>query len=80
MLLDASQSSDIDGMIMAWSWDFDNDGTVDLTTDEPIAEWTPTYGGLVTVALIVTDNKNGQTRVEKTVQVKGFEVDSWLLF
>ena len=38
--LDASASSDADGFVAAWRWDFEGDGAVDLTTSVPTTSHT----------------------------------------
>lgn len=79
-LVDASASFDPDGAILAYSWDFNNDGIIDLTTNSPVATWTPERTGNATVVLIVTDNQNGQTRIELIKTVEGIREDAWVIF
>jgi len=59
---DASQSSDIDGSIIAFEWDFDDDGEMDAQGDK--AKWTFTDASLQEIVLYVTDN-NGETIEER---------------
>src|SRR5262249_33072489 len=51
---DASASSDPDGTITKYAWDFDNDGAVDLTTASPTT--TRKLAKSSKVVLTVTDN------------------------
>ncbi len=51
---DASASSDPDGAITKYQWDFNNDGTVDETDTTPTAQHT--FTASATVALTVVDN------------------------
>ena len=51
---DASASSDPDGAITKYQWDFNNDGTVDETDTTPTAQHT--FSASATVALTVVDN------------------------
>ena len=53
----ASSSSDSDGQIIQYDWDFDSDGVFDYTSHaSPYARHTFTYNGDYTVTLKVTDN------------------------
>jgi uncharacterized repeat protein (TIGR01451 family) len=56
IVFDGSGSFDLDGSIVLYEWDFDNDGTVDFSASEPTA--THTYPAVFsgTVVLRVTDN------------------------
>jgi PKD repeat protein len=59
------QSSSVQGSIVAWAWDFNNDGVTDATVKNP--SYTYTYGevGLYTVSLTVTDSSGyTNTRTE----------------
>ncbi len=52
---DASWSSDPDGEIAEYHWDFDGDDTVDLVSEEPIVEHVYPTGGSYTPWLFVED-------------------------
>ena len=54
--LDASASTDTDGTIASYNWDFDNDGTIDTTTTVPTTEHTYATASTYTIGLTVTDN------------------------
>ncbi|KAL3925328.1 MAG: hypothetical protein SGILL_000485 [Bacillariaceae sp.] len=68
---DASQSFDQDpeDSIVSYEWDFDGDGTIDLTTDSPFADYTYTEEFGSTVSLTVTSSDGESTVVNMTVQV-----------
>ena len=57
--VDASLSSDFDGKIVKYEWDFDGNGAYDKTTAEP--QVTHIYGapGTFAVRVRVTDDRNG---------------------
>jgi PKD repeat protein len=55
---DGGYSSDSDGSISSYEWDFDNDGDIDATGATPVASFT--YAGEYPVTLIVTDD-DGET-------------------
>ncbi|MCB0822796.1 MAG: right-handed parallel beta-helix repeat-containing protein [Bacteroidales bacterium] len=47
---------------ISWEWDFDNDGNVDATEQNP--EWTFQYPGLYTVKLTVSNESNTETEIK----------------
>ena len=53
---DASGSSDLDGTIAAYEWDWDDDGTFEESTSSATTAHTFTTGGSHTVSLRVTDD------------------------
>ncbi len=70
ILFDASRSFDPDGEIVQYEWDFDNDGTVDLTTGDPIAAYAypGEYVGLA--ALVITSDDGGTANAVTEITVK----------
>ena len=68
---DASPSSDPDGSIVKYEWDFDANGTYEVDTG-PIPKATHTYpdAGAATVRLRVTDNSGAQDIVGAGLLVK----------
>ncbi len=65
---DASGSTDPDGQIVEYKWDFDGDGRVDLTSTDPKVSYAYLAGGNYTVRLTVKDN----TGVESSISVPLF--------
>ncbi len=55
---DAAGSFDLDGMIIHYDWDFDSDGTVDLSIDQPVTVHQFTAEGEHAVTLRVRDDSN----------------------
>lgn len=53
---DASASYDPDGQIVEYRWDFNGDGSVDLTSSEPVVHYTYASGGSYNVVLTVVDD------------------------
>ncbi len=53
---DASGSTDPDGRIVRYKWDFNGDGVVDLESTEPKVQYAYLAGGTYTVRLTVVDN------------------------
>ncbi len=53
---DASGSTDADGQIVQYRWDFNGDGVVDLVSTEPTVQYGYVAGGSYTVRLTVVDN------------------------
>ncbi|MEZ5337575.1 MAG: PKD domain-containing protein [bacterium] len=64
LLLDASGSSDSDGSIVEYRWDFNDDGTVDMTTTVPTVTHEFTQIGGVVVRVTVEDD-NGLTDFDR---------------
>jgi len=58
MTFDASNSSDPDGTIETYRWDWDGDEQFELTTDEPVVEHTFDAPGFRNVGLQVQDDAN----------------------
>jgi PKD repeat protein len=50
------------GTIVSWQWDFNNDGVVDATTQNP--QWIYTTSGVYTVKLTVSDGTNTNTKIK----------------
>ena len=65
---DASASSDPDGEIVRYEWDFDGDGSVDVTG--ATVSYVFEEPGEYSVVLIVTDDEGNQDSVAKVIVVK----------
>ena len=65
---DASASTDSDGQIVRYEWDFDNDGRPDAVGK--IVEWVFTNAGNFPVKLTVTDNDDLRNSLTKIVPVQ----------
>jgi PKD repeat protein len=68
--LDGSASSDPDGTIVDYAWDFDGNGTFDQNGSAAIVDHTYEVAGTFTVVLRVTDN-NGATDTDNAVITVG---------
>nr|BAL59540.1 hypothetical protein HGMM_OP4C176 [Candidatus Acetothermum autotrophicum] len=68
VVFDASASSDSDGQITKYEWDFNNDGKIDASGK--IVEWVFTSPGDFSVKLTVTDNDDLQNSITKIVPVR----------
>ena len=66
--VDGGASSDPDGTIAAWAWDF-GDGSAPVQGASPTATHTYLAGGTYTVTLTVTDDRGGQRTVAHDVTV-----------
>ena len=55
---DATGSFDLDGTIVHYDWDFDGDGTIDLSIDQPVTVHQFTVEGEHAVTLRVSDDSN----------------------
>jgi PKD repeat protein len=65
---DASNSTDSDGQIVAYRWDFDGDGTVDRTTDGPTTTANLSAGGYTpSVTVVDDDNATATATAEYTI-------------
>ena len=54
---DASASSDPEGTALKYSWDFNNDGTYEITdASDPTASWQYATAGTMTIKLTVADS------------------------
>ena len=62
-------ASDDDGTIVLYEWDFDGDGVFDLTTTDPMANFTYAAPGNYTVTVQVTDNHGALAEDTLTVRV-----------
>ena len=67
---DASASSDPDGEIVEFSWDWNSDGSYDLASNDPIIEHTFASAGSHRVTLRVTDNAGAADTVTQTVTIR----------
>ncbi len=56
VMLDGTGSSDLDGIIVLYEWDIDNDGTYDYSTLWPVQSHTYSQDDIYIVKLRVTDN------------------------
>ncbi|MCW4049784.1 MAG: PKD domain-containing protein [Candidatus Bathyarchaeota archaeon] len=65
VLFNASESSDSDGIIISYKWDF---GDGDSST-KPVAYHTFNQDGIFTVSLTVKDNKNAKSTKSKTLVI-----------
>ncbi|WP_435159590.1 PKD domain-containing protein [Haladaptatus sp. DFWS20] len=66
---DASKTSDPDGDIAEYRWDFDGDGSVDETTTKPKTTHTYEKPGKRTPTVTVADSENSTDSATATVQV-----------
>jgi PKD repeat protein len=67
----ASESSDPDGIIKKYEWDFDENGTfeVDSGSNPIVTHSFPSAANVVTVKLRVTDNRGGTSETTRTLGV-----------
>ena len=68
MIFDASASSDPDGEIVRYEWDFNGDGQVDATG--VVVSYVFEEPGEYSVVLIVTDNEGNQDSMTQAVVVE----------
>ena len=66
---DASSSSDPDGTIASYEWDWETDGTFETTGTTPTTEHTFSSSGSHRVTLRVTDNEGATGQITKTITV-----------
>ncbi len=74
----AAGSTDVDGTIVKYEWDFDGDNTADVrnvfespTPASPLAKWTFAEPGEYAMSLVVTDNTGGEDRLDFNLVVTG---------
>ncbi|RLF50265.1 MAG: hypothetical protein DRN19_04820, partial [Thermoplasmata archaeon] len=72
ILFDASKSTDPDGRIVKYEWDWDGDGTFDETGTSPTTTHTFQSCGTFRVTLRVTDDDGLTDQVAKEVKVEAF--------
>lgn len=65
---DGTASSDPDGSIVSYAWDFDGDGEVDTTGGQ--VQQTFSAPGTVTVSLTVADDEGNRDTLERTLDVE----------
>lgn len=70
---DASHSFDVDGFIVQYDWDFNNDGLFDLNSPDPTADYTYTqaYNGWVTLRVHDNDGNTNKVSVKIMVDATG---------
>ncbi len=66
---DASASHDPDGKIVEYRWDFDGDGVVDQTTQDPVVTHVYTEGKLYRPVLTVVDDKGATASTSISLNV-----------
>lgn len=67
--LDGTASTDADGTIVSWEWDFNNDGTVDDSGQTTTTTFSD--AGIHVIRLTVTDNLGGTGTTTRQVTVDG---------
>lgn len=67
---DASESVDPDGRIVAYRWDFDDDGDIDRTTQDPVTTYTYSNSGSYGVQLFVEDEDGVTGSTTRNVSVR----------
>ncbi len=75
---DASASSDPDGDLLAYEWDFNNDGIFDFSSSEPYATytWADDYTGIVMLRVTDEEGFSDTATAEVTVNNVAPEVDA----
>jgi len=66
---DASESSDHNGRVVKYEWDWQSDGSYDASSKDPVIGHMFTTPGTHKVTLQVTDDKGGTATVSKTLTV-----------
>jgi len=68
---DASGSTDSDGQIVQYAWDFDSDTFTDLAGSAATVQHTYTAGGLYSASIAVLDDQGGQDSAQVQITVQG---------
>ncbi|BHH85989.1 golvesin C-terminal-like domain-containing protein [Desulforhopalus sp. 52FAK] len=78
ILLDATNSSDPDGDIVSYEWDWQNDGTYDESTFSSTInhEWNSPYSGLISLRVTDTNGATNIATTEVTISESNTDVDS----
>jgi len=69
VLLDASESHDVDGVVVEYHWDFDSDGVVDFVSGDPTAPAPPLPAGPHPITLRVVDDTSRADAVMRVVLI-----------
>jgi PKD repeat protein len=69
---DASGSSDEDGTIVRYDWDFDGDGIYEIYDASSVLDWTYTTPNYYSVGLRVTDNGGAQDTAALMITARGW--------
>jgi len=68
---DASGSTDSDGTIVQYSFDFDGDAIIDVAGDSPVAQYTYMSGGQLSASVTVLDNAGGEDSATVQITIGG---------
>ncbi|MEN6368893.1 MAG: PKD domain-containing protein [Thermotogota bacterium] len=69
VLLDASESSDSDGFVVEYSWDFESDGVIDVVSGDPTLVAPPLGAGPHPITLRVVDDTSRADAVMRVVLI-----------
>jgi len=70
IVFDASASSDADGEIVEYAWDWGSDGSYEFATSDPVAEYSFASAGSHRVTLRVTDDVGAMDTVSRTITIQ----------
>jgi PKD repeat protein len=68
---DAGGSTDSDGQIVQYGYDFDGDATIDLSTDQSSAQHTYASAGVFNASVTVLDDDGGEDSASVSITVTG---------
>jgi len=68
---DASASTDPDGTIQQYDWDYEGDGTIDYTSSTPTTSFQYTISGLYDATLTVTDDQGATDTSSLEILISG---------
>lgn len=75
---DASGSSDPDGSIVEYRWDFEGDGSVDQTTSDATVDASYSETGMFDATVTVEDDGGATDQATTTVEVMGAALREWV--